>query len=65
MVSPGDIVVGDRDGVIIIPAACLDDIIYQCEMIVDVENEMSAALKKRVSANELKSIIQKKKILRT
>jgi 4-hydroxy-4-methyl-2-oxoglutarate aldolase len=64
MVSPGDIVVGDRDGIIIIPSARLDDIIYQCEMVAEVESEMSEALKKRVTVNELKSIIKKKKILR-
>jgi regulator of RNase E activity RraA len=65
MVSPGDIVVGDRDGIIVIPVSRLDDVIYQCEMIAGVESEMSAALKKKAPVDELKAIIKKKKILRT
>jgi regulator of RNase E activity RraA len=65
MVNPGDIIVGDRDGVIVIPASRLDDVVYQCEMIVGVESEMGAALKRKAPVDELKSIIKKKKILRT
>jgi regulator of RNase E activity RraA len=64
-VNPGDIIVGDRDGIIVIPASRLDDVIYQCEMIVAVETEMGAALKRKAAVDELKSIIKKKKILRT
>jgi regulator of RNase E activity RraA len=65
MVNPGDIIVGDRDGIIVIPASRLDDVVYQCEMIVGVESEMGAALKRNAAVDELKSIIKKKKILRT
>jgi 4-hydroxy-4-methyl-2-oxoglutarate aldolase len=65
MVSPGDIVVGDRDGIIVIPASRLDDVIYQCEMITGVETEMGEALKRKAPVDELKAIIKKKKILRT
>jgi regulator of RNase E activity RraA len=35
-----DIVVGDRDGVVVIPSERLDDVIYQCEMVADVEAQM-------------------------
>jgi regulator of RNase E activity RraA len=65
MVSPGDIVVGDRDGLIVIPADRVDDVIFQCEKVVEVENEMGAALQRRAPVDELKAIIKKKKILRT
>jgi regulator of RNase E activity RraA len=63
-VSPGDIIVGDRDGVIVVPAARVDDVIYQCEMIVEVEAEMAAALKRKAPGTELYAILKKKKILR-
>lgn len=37
-VSTGDVVVGDSDGVIIIPKERLDEVIYQLEMIKEVED---------------------------
>ena len=63
-VSPGDIVVGDRDGIVVVPASRVDDVIYQAEMIVEVEAEMGAALKRKAPGTELYAILKKKKILR-
>jgi regulator of RNase E activity RraA len=64
VISPGDFVVGDRDGLAVIPAARIDEVIYQCEMIVEVEAEMQAALKRKAPGTELYSILKKKKTLR-
>jgi regulator of RNase E activity RraA len=64
MIKPGDIIVGDRDGIIVIPSERLDDVIYQCEHVEAVEAKMQAALKNNASAAEAKAIIKEKKILR-
>jgi len=40
-IYPGDIVVGDDDGVVIIPKNKLDEVLYQIELVADVEHEIS------------------------
>ena len=44
----GDIIVGDDDGVIAVPQEHLDEIIYQAEMIADMEADGAEALKKNL-----------------
>ena len=61
LINPGDIIVGDRDGIIVIPSGRLDDVIYQCKHVEEVEAKMAAALGKRASASELKEIVKGKK----
>lgn len=63
-VDPGDIVVGDRDGVLFIPAGRLDDVIYQAEMIAEVEKEATEALNKKMPVADVVKIIKKKSTLR-
>ena len=59
-VAPGDIVVGDRDGVLFIPADRLDDVIYQCEMIEQVEKEVTEAISQELPIEDIVKIIKKK-----
>lgn len=63
-VNPGDIVVGDRDGVLFIPAGRLDDVIYQAEMIAEVEKEATEALNQKMPVADVVKIIKKKSTLR-
>ena len=63
-INPGDIIVGDRDGIMVIPASRLDDVIYQCKHVAEVEAKMSAALKRNASGSELKEILKEKKVPR-
>lgn len=63
-VSPGDIVVGDRDGVLFIPAERLDDVIYQAEMIAEIEKEAVEALNKKAPFDDVLQIIKKKSTMR-
>lgn len=63
-VNPGDIVVGDRDGVLFIPADRLDDVIYQAEMIAEVEKEVTEALSQKLPVGDVVKIIKKKSTLR-
>lgn len=43
-IYPGDIVVGDADGVVVIPAGRLDDVMYQAEWVASVERESAERL---------------------
>ena len=60
-VRPGDYVLGDGDGVLVLPADRLEDIKYQCEMIEEVELEMEEAIRDKRPISELKTIMAKKK----
>ena len=63
-VNPGDYILGDVDGVLVIPADRLEDIKYQAEMIQEVEEEMERAIKAGAGLEEIKKIAAKKKALR-
>ena len=43
-VSTGDWVLGDRDGVVVIPAAVAEDVVARTEEVVATESEMRRAL---------------------
>lgn len=60
-VEPGDYVMGDIDGVLVFPADRVDDIIYQAEMILEVEKEMEEALKNKVPMAQIMNIGKRKK----
>lgn len=64
VVEPGDYIVGDVDGVISLPQARIDDVIYQAEMVSQVEQEMDQAIKHGIEMQDLIKISQKKKIPR-
>lgn len=63
-VNPGDYILGDIDGVLVFPSRYAEDIMYQCEMIQEVEAEVEDAIKKKLPLNVIKSIIKKKSTLR-
>ena len=64
-VRPGDYILGDIDGVLVIPGDRLEDIKFQAEMIMEVEEEMEAAIREKRSIAEIKAIAAKKKHPRT
>jgi regulator of RNase E activity RraA len=43
-IEPGDLVVGDRDGVVIIPKIIAEKVITKAEEVVNTENEVRAAI---------------------
>lgn len=63
-VAPGDLVVGDPDGIAVIPAARIADVLYQAEDIAKLEAEQEKAIRAGVTMDKLNAIIAKKKILR-
>lgn len=65
-ISTGDFVVGDSDGVIIIPQERLDEVIYQLEMIKEVEEAAAKANREQpdLPVEEYLKIVGRKKNLR-
>ena len=45
-VSPGDIVVGDLDGVAVVPSEIALDVLLECEALLDAENQVRDAVRK-------------------
>ena len=43
-IATGDWLLGDRDGVVIIPGALVDDVVGRAEEVVSTESEMRRAL---------------------
>ena len=65
-IYPGDIVVGDDDGVVIIPRDRLDDVLHQVEHVADVEHEIAALNRdqKNMPVDDFLKTLAKKKNLR-
>jgi 4-hydroxy-4-methyl-2-oxoglutarate aldolase len=51
-VEPGDYLVADRDGIVVIPAALLDEVLARAEEVVATENEIREAVREGVSPLE-------------
>jgi 4-hydroxy-4-methyl-2-oxoglutarate aldolase len=51
-VEPGDYVVADGDGIVVIPAALRDDVLARAEELVSTENEIREAVRDGVSPLE-------------
>jgi regulator of RNase E activity RraA len=66
-IYPGDIVVGDDDGVVIIPRNRLDEVLYQIELVADVEHEIAAVNRDRkdLPVEAFLKVLSKKKKPRT
>jgi regulator of RNase E activity RraA len=62
-IYPGDIVVGDDDGAVIIPRSRLDEVVYQIELVADVEHEIAAVNRdqKDMPVEDFLKVLSKKK----
>ena len=64
-VRPGDAIVGCEDGVLVVPASRVGDVLYQLEDVEQVEGELARAIASRASIEKIESILKRKKALRT
>ncbi len=63
-VKPGDIIVGDGDGIAVIPQAHIDAVLYQVEDIAKVEAEQEKVILAKRPLAELNAVLKKKKTAR-
>ena len=60
MIHPGDIIVGDEDGLAVIPKDRLDDVMYQLGDIPEIETRLSAAVDNCEPVETLSAIFKEK-----
>ncbi len=63
-IRPGDILVGDGDGIVVVPPKRADDVLYQVRDIAELEAEQEEAIKRQVPLSELNPILARKKLLK-
>lgn len=64
-VRPGDFVIGDADGVVIVPASEVEAVLYQAEDLARVEKELGRAIKAKAPMAKINAILKRKKSIRT
>jgi 3-hexulose-6-phosphate synthase/6-phospho-3-hexuloisomerase len=60
-VRPGDAIIGDQDGVVLVPAERLEDIIVQAQDLEVLEKEQERAIAEGKPVEELNKILRRKK----
>ena len=55
-VSPNDMVVGDDDGVVVVPSARLEEVLYEAQEIVQLDKKLAAGIEARLPLPALDEI---------
>jgi regulator of RNase E activity RraA len=63
-VRPGDVVVAGEDGVLVIPAARLADVLYQVEDLITVEVALQKAIATDAPLATIEALVRRKKVAR-
>ena len=63
-VHPGDFILGDADGVVVIPGGEIEAVLYQAEDIARVEKELGRAIKAKAPMAKINAILKRKKTKR-
>lgn len=64
-VKPGDYIVGDIDGVIVLKEEDVDNVLFQLEKVIEIEKRMDLALQAGCTMREFMVLSKSKKIPRT
>ena len=64
-VYPGDVLAGDADGVVVVPGARLDEIVYQARDLFELESQQEQAIRDRIPLDQLLALMGKKRIVKT
>ena len=63
-VAAGDLVVGDADGIVVVPGNRIAEVLVQVEDLDELEREQERAIRDRLPLLELLAVIAKKKIVK-
>ena len=63
-VHKGDLLVGDGDGIVVVPGRRAEDVLLQAEDLDQIELEQEKAIAAQVPMPELMAILGKKKIIK-
>ena len=63
-IRPGDIVVGDCDGLVVVPGDHAEEVLFQTLDIAVIEKEAEDAIKRQDSLEEMARISRKKKVVK-
>ena len=64
-VLPGDFVIGDADGVVVVPGDHMEAALYQAEDLMAIEDELGRAIAKKMSMAKINAILARKKTTRS
>jgi 4-hydroxy-4-methyl-2-oxoglutarate aldolase len=64
-VRPGDLLAADGDGVLVLPAARVDDILLELEDVEPIERSLQQAIAERAPLEVVEGLIKRKKARRT
>ena len=63
VVNPGDYICGDADGIMVVPAADVDDVLIQAKMNMEWEGKLAKAIAAGYTAEEMKAVYAEQEIL--
>lgn len=58
---PGDLILGDADGIAVAPSSVIDSLISEAEELIDLERQQAAAISEGRSFSEIRAIINLRK----
>ena len=64
-VRPGDFIIGDADGVVVVPDSEAEAVLYQAEDILRIEEELGRAIAAKAAMTKINAILKRKKARRS
>ena len=61
LVNPGDIVVADEDGVVVVPADLLDEVVEHIRAVSHIEEQLEEAIARGAPLEEIRALIARKR----